>query len=79
MHNQGKRIFEFKDGTKISVNFCKEKYSNTFFGTPRQESFGEMVFKDLTNGFECIIKLASVKKKYNISYILDLPTILMGK
>jgi hypothetical protein len=45
-------------------NFCSELYSNSFFGTLKYESTGETIFKDLTNGFECAIKYASVKKKY---------------
>jgi hypothetical protein len=57
-------MFEFKDGTKISANYCSEQYSNTFIGTPRHESLGEIVFKDITNGLECIVKLDAVKKKY---------------
>ncbi len=30
----------------------------------RHESVGDTVFKDLTNGFECTLKLGGVKKKY---------------
>jgi len=61
--NKGKRFIEFNDGTKIATNFCYESYSNTFFGTFRHESLGETKFSDLTNGFECVIKYNSVKKK----------------
>lgn len=39
-------------------------------GTIRHESLGETTFKDLTNGFECIIKYGTVKKKYYIKFIL---------
>jgi len=63
LQNKGKRCMEFKDGTKIVTNFCYEAYSNTFMGTLRHESLGEIKFNDLTNGFECIIKFGSVKKK----------------
>ena len=56
-------MIELMDGTKISSSFCNELYSNTFFGTVRHESVGELVFKDLTNGYECTLKLDSVKKK----------------
>lgn len=61
--NKGKRIVEFKDKTKIMFNFCYEAYSNSFWGTLRHESLGEILFVDLTNGYECVIKQASVKKK----------------
>ena len=63
VYNKGKREFSFPDGTKITSNFCHEIYNNTFFGTVRHESLGEMVFRDLKNGFECILKYDSVKKK----------------
>jgi hypothetical protein len=32
-------------------------------GTVRHESIGELQFKDHTNGFECVLKFGSVKKK----------------
>lgn len=54
---------EFADGSKIQFNYCNEEYINSFFGTIRQESIGEIVFKDVTHGFELTIKLGSVKKK----------------
>lgn len=63
MTNKGKRCFEFKDGTRITATQCNETYSNTFMGTVRQESVGDVHFKDHTNGFECVLKLDSVKKK----------------
>src|SRR5690606_11428179 len=61
--NKGKRYVEFKDGTKIFFNFCIEQYSNSFWGTLRHESTGEMTFKDLVNGYECLLKFGTVKKK----------------
>jgi len=67
--NKGKRYIEFKDGTKMMSNFCQELYSNSFMGVIKHESLGELVFNDLTNGFDCTIKFASVKKKYNINNI----------
>jgi hypothetical protein len=63
LNNKGTRLIEFKDGTKLTNNFCTEMYSNSFFGTLKHESLGETVFKDLTNGYECVLKYASVKKK----------------
>lgn len=62
--NKGKRCVEFKDGTKIQFNFCHETYSNTFWGTMRHESLGEVLYKDLTNGYECLVKFGTAKKKY---------------
>jgi hypothetical protein len=61
--NKGKRFVEFKDGTTIMYNFCYELYSNTFWGVMRHESLGETLYKDLTNGFECLIKFGGLKKK----------------
>jgi len=63
LQNKGKRYMEWKDGTKIVTNFCYESYSNTFIGTLRHESLGEIKFTDLKNGFECVIKFGSIKKK----------------
>ena len=63
IYNKGKRTVEFEDGQKILFNFCNEGYNNSFFGIIRQESFGEMNFKDLKHGFELTIKLGNVKKK----------------
>jgi hypothetical protein len=54
---------EFEDGQKIIFNFCNEAYNNSFFGTIHQESFGELSFKDLKNGYELNMKLGNVKKK----------------
>jgi len=62
--NNGKRFVEFEDGTIITYNFCQELYSNSFWGVLRHESLGEIEFKDITNGYECLIKFNSVKKKY---------------
>jgi len=42
---------------------CNESFNNSFFGTIRQESIGEISFKDLKNGFELVLKLGNVKKK----------------
>jgi len=63
VYNKGKRIVEFPDGGKIQFNFCNEAYNNSFFGTIRQESIGEISFKDLVHGFELVLKLDNVKKK----------------
>lgn len=60
--NKGKRFVEFKDAL-ITYNFCYENYSNTFWGTLRHESMGENVFKDLKNGFECVLKYGNVRRK----------------
>jgi hypothetical protein len=38
-------------------------YSNTFWGTPKHESLGEMTFKDELGGMICIVKFANVKRK----------------
>lgn len=72
LNNKGKRCIELNDGTKIMTTFCNELYSNTFFGTVRHESVGEVNFKDITNGFECVLKFSSVKKKYNFIKILKI-------
>jgi len=61
--NKGKRTVEFINGTKISFNFCNEVFSNTFWGVLRHESLGEISYKDLTNGYECVVKFGNVKKK----------------
>jgi hypothetical protein len=63
VRNKGKRIIEFPDGTIIEYSFCYESYSNTFWGTFRHESLGDIIYKDLTNGYECVVKFGSVKKK----------------
>jgi hypothetical protein len=63
VNNKGKRMIEFPDGGKIHFTFCNEIYNNSFFGTIRQESIGDIVFKDLVHGFELVIKLGNVKKK----------------
>lgn len=54
---------EFEDGHKIVFNFCNEAYNNSFFGTIKQESIGELNFKDIRYGFDLNIKLGNVKKK----------------
>ena len=63
VYNKGKRTVEFNDGQKIMFNFCNEAYNNSFFGIIRQESFGEMSFKDIKHGYELNIKLGNCKKK----------------
>jgi len=63
VNNKGKRFVEFNDGTKIMFNFCFEQYNNSLWGTIRHESLGDITYKDLTNGYECVIKFGSVKKK----------------
>jgi hypothetical protein len=60
----------FNDGQIIEWNFCNEQYSNTFWGTPRHESLGEIKFKD-NNNFECNLKLSSAKNKLIISNQLN--------
>ncbi len=52
----------FKDGQTIKWNFCYEQYCNTFFGTPKHESLGEISYED-NNGYECLLKISNVKKK----------------
>jgi len=69
LNNKGKRVVEFKDGTTIVTNFCYESYSNTFIGSLRHESLGEIKFTDLKNGFECVTKFASVKKSNLIFFL----------
>jgi|LauGreDrversion4_2_1035121.scaffolds.fasta_scaffold174336_4 hypothetical protein len=66
--NRGKRMVEFPDGTKIAFNFASETYSNSFWGTLRHECHGDITFKDLTNGYECVVVFGSVKKKYRSFY-----------
>jgi len=61
--NKGRRFVKFRDGTLYTNTYHSELYSNSFFGTIKHESTGEMIFKDLTNGFECSIKFGTVKKK----------------
>jgi len=61
--NKGKRFVEFNDGTKVMFNFCYEQYGNSFWGTVKHESLGEITYKDVTNGYECVLKFSSVKKK----------------
>ncbi len=61
--NKGRRFVEFPDGTIIKYDFCDENFSNTFWGTVRHESVGDIKFTDMTNGYECLIKFGSVKKK----------------
>jgi hypothetical protein len=63
VYNKGKRTVEFADGGKIQFNFCNEEYGNSFFGVIKQESIGELQFKDVVHGFELVIKLGNVKKK----------------
>jgi len=63
VNNKGKRFVEFEDGQKISFNFCLEQYNNSFWGTIKHESLGEIVYKDLKYGYECVLKFSSVKKK----------------
>ena len=59
VYNKGKRFVEFKDRHKIMFTFCTELYNNSFFGTIRHESIGEILFKDLSYGFECNLKFDS--------------------
>lgn len=61
--NLGKRIIEFKDGTKIEFNHAKESFSGTFFGTPKLESLGELKYIDEKNKIICKIKIGEVKGK----------------
>ena len=61
--NKGKRFAEFADGTKIAYDFCYESYSNSFWGTLRHETLGDINFVDLKNGFECKLTFNSVKRK----------------
>jgi len=63
VYNKGKRTVEFQDGHKIHFNYCNEMYNNSFFGTIRHESYGDLTFKDEKHGFELVVKFDSVKKK----------------
>jgi len=60
---KGIRQVQFKDGTIIQYDFPMEIFSNSFWGTLRQESDGDITYKDLTNGYQCKITFGSVKKK----------------
>ena len=61
--NKGKRTVEFKDKTKITFDFCDEIYSNSFWGTLRHESLGDIKYVDEVNGYNCHIKFGNIKKK----------------
>ena len=61
--NKGKRTVEFKDKTKITFDFCDETYSNSFWGTLRHESLGDIKYVDEVNGYKCHIKFGNIKKK----------------
>lgn len=61
--NLGKRVIEFKDGTKIEFNHAKESFSGTFFGTPKLESLGELKYIDEKNKIICKVKIGEVKGK----------------
>ena len=63
LENKGKRNVEFKDGFNIQFDYCYELYSNSFFGTLRHESLGEIHYKELTTGMECVLKFDGIKKK----------------
>ena len=61
--NSGSRIAEFKNtGSKIQFNYPVDNFGNTFWGTMRQESIGEITFKDLVNGYKAVIKMGPDRK-----------------
>ena len=61
--NSGSRIAEFKNtGSKIQFNYPVDNFGNTFWGTMRQESIGELTFKDLVNGYKAVIKMGPERK-----------------
>ena len=56
--NSGTRFAEFSNTkSKIQFNYPVDNFGNTFWGTMRQESIGELTFKDLTNGYQAVIKM----------------------
>ena len=63
IHNKGIRRVEFYDGTIIEYDIPQEIFSNSFWGTLRQETVGNIHYKDLKNGYECVVSLGSLKKK----------------
>ena len=61
--NSGSRIAEFKNtGSKIQFNYPVDNFGNTFWGTMRQESIGEITFKDLVNDYKAVIKMGPDRK-----------------
>ena len=61
--NSGSSIAEFKNtGSKIQFNYPVDNFGNTFWGTMRQESIGEITFKDLVNDYKAVIKMGPDRK-----------------
>ena len=57
--NSGTRFAEFSNTkSKIQFNYPIDNFSNTFWGTMRQESIGQLTFKDLVNGYQAIINMS---------------------
>jgi hypothetical protein len=55
--NSGSRIAEFNNTkSKIHFDYPVDNFGNTFWGTMRQESLGNVTFKDLTHGYEAVMK-----------------------
>lgn len=55
--NNGKKLYEFKDGHTISQNCGEDHFGGTFFGTLRHECIGVYTFTDHTYGYTCSIKV----------------------
>ena len=60
--NYGKKLFTFNDGHTITQNCGEDVFGGTFFGTLRHDCQGEYIFKDLTYGNTCTLKIG-VKNK----------------
>ena len=61
--NSGSRIAEFKNtGSKIQFNYIVDNFGNTYRVSMRQESIGEITFKDLVNGYKAVIKMGPDRK-----------------
>ncbi len=61
--NSGTRFAEFSNTkSKIQFNYPVDNFGNTFWGTMRQESIGELIFNDLVNGYKAVINMGPYGK-----------------
>ncbi len=61
--NSGTRFAEFSNTkSKIQFNYPVDNFGNTFWGTMRQESIGELIFNDSVNGYKAVINMGPYGK-----------------
>lgn len=63
--NKGKRYVKFDDGTKFEFNFFNESISNSFWGTMKHETIGDIVYIEKEKNISCKVTIGMNKNEPN--------------